>query len=178
MPKKIGLSHKQSRFVEEYLVDFNATQACIRAGYKERSATVIGHENLRKDYIRQAIEDRIKQLTQSSDVATLEFLGRFKEASGTGRKQVDRKTGVIYFLQADNGLVKIGITTNITRRIATLNTMLPYMMKPLLLIDCDDCCKIEAALHSHFSEKRVRGEWFRLSSEDVEWARLTYGAVK
>lgn len=50
------LTPKQARFVEEYLVDLNATQAAIRAGYSENTAAVIGCENLMKPNIRQAIE--------------------------------------------------------------------------------------------------------------------------
>lgn len=49
------LSAKQLRFVEEYLVDLNATQAAIRAGYSAKTASEIGHENLRKPQIAAAI---------------------------------------------------------------------------------------------------------------------------
>ena len=42
--KKIKLTPKQARFVEEYLVDLNATQAAIRAGYSSKGATVRGSE--------------------------------------------------------------------------------------------------------------------------------------
>ena len=41
------MTPKQQRFVEEYLVDLNATQAAIRAGYSARTASQIGEENLR-----------------------------------------------------------------------------------------------------------------------------------
>lgn len=43
-------------FVEEYLVDLSATQAALRAGYSQRSAGVIGWENLRKPEIATAIQ--------------------------------------------------------------------------------------------------------------------------
>ncbi len=46
------LSPKQKRFCEEYLVDLNATQAAIRAGYSKKSAYSIGEENLKKPKIR------------------------------------------------------------------------------------------------------------------------------
>ena len=46
---------KQVRFVAEYLLDLNATQAAIRAGYSRRSAAVIGHENIRKPQIAAAV---------------------------------------------------------------------------------------------------------------------------
>lgn len=61
---------KQQRFIEEYCVDFNATQAAIRAGYSINSAGVIGHENLKKPEIKQAIEERIRGLCLSADETT------------------------------------------------------------------------------------------------------------
>ena len=49
------LTAKQARFVEEYLVDMNATQAAIRAGYSKKTARFVGCENLTKPYIAAAI---------------------------------------------------------------------------------------------------------------------------
>ena len=49
------LSPKQQRFVEEFLIDLNATQAAIRAGYSEKTAAAIGCENLTKPEIAAAI---------------------------------------------------------------------------------------------------------------------------
>ena len=53
MPNK--LTAKQEMFVQEYLVDLNATQAAIRAGYSEKTAALIGCENIRKPNIASAI---------------------------------------------------------------------------------------------------------------------------
>lgn len=50
------LTPKQQRFVDEYLIDLNATQAAIRAGYSEKTAYSIGDENLKKPDIKKAIE--------------------------------------------------------------------------------------------------------------------------
>lgn len=52
MPK---LTDKQAAFVREYLVDMNATQAAIRAGYSGKSAARIGVELLNKTHIAQAV---------------------------------------------------------------------------------------------------------------------------
>ena len=49
------LTPKQERFISEYLVDLNATQAAIRAGYSAKSARAIGCENLAKPDIQEAI---------------------------------------------------------------------------------------------------------------------------
>jgi len=49
------LTAKQQRFVQEYLVDLNATQAAIRAGYSKKTAGQIGDENLKKPQIAEAL---------------------------------------------------------------------------------------------------------------------------
>ena len=50
------LTPKQQRFVDEYLIDLNATQAAIRAGYSPKSAGRFAQELLLKTHIAQAIE--------------------------------------------------------------------------------------------------------------------------
>ena len=52
---------KQQLFCDEYLIDLNATQAAIRAGYSEKTAAVIAAENLRKPYIKEYIEKRMAE---------------------------------------------------------------------------------------------------------------------
>jgi len=53
------LTDKQAMFCEEYLVDLNATQAAIRAGYSENSAQIIGFENLSKPIIQEYIQEHM-----------------------------------------------------------------------------------------------------------------------
>lgn len=53
----MALTNKQQRFVDEYLIDLNSTQAAIRAGYSEKTAYSIGNENLSKPEIKAAIEE-------------------------------------------------------------------------------------------------------------------------
>lgn len=50
------LTDKQKIFVYEYLVDFNATKAAIRAGYSKKTAHSIGTENLKKPEIQNFLE--------------------------------------------------------------------------------------------------------------------------
>ena len=56
-----SLTAKQQRFVDEYLVDLNATQATIRAGYSKKTARAMGCENLTKPNIASAISDAQKE---------------------------------------------------------------------------------------------------------------------
>ena len=65
-PKK--LTAKQSLFVKEYLVDLNATQAAIRAGYKEKAAYATGAENLKKPQIQEAIQEQIKKREEKTEL--------------------------------------------------------------------------------------------------------------
>ncbi len=51
------LTPKQARFVEEYLLDLNATQAAIRAGYNKKTANEQGAQLLAKLSIRQAVAE-------------------------------------------------------------------------------------------------------------------------
>lgn len=61
MAEDSGLTAKQDRFCDEYLIDCNATQAAIRSGYSEATAAEIGYENLRKPQIQQRIAARMSE---------------------------------------------------------------------------------------------------------------------
>ena len=76
-----GLTDKQQRFVDEYLIDLNATQAAIRAGYSEKTAKEIGSENLTKPNIAKAIQEAQEKLSNKAQV-TVEMVlsGLLKEA--------------------------------------------------------------------------------------------------
>lgn len=55
------MTAKQKRFCDEYLIDLNATQAAIRAGYSKKTARAIGNENLTKPDIQEYIEKRMAE---------------------------------------------------------------------------------------------------------------------
>lgn len=57
----MGLTAKQKRFCDEYLIDLNATQAAIRAGYSKKTANRIGAENLTKPVIKEYIDARMAE---------------------------------------------------------------------------------------------------------------------
>lgn len=67
----MALSPKQEIFCKEYLIDLNATQAAIRAGYSKKTAAAIGHENLRKPDIAARIaelnKDRLERVQITAD---------------------------------------------------------------------------------------------------------------
>ncbi|MFU8927766.1 terminase small subunit [Acinetobacter puyangensis] len=65
----MSLRGKQQRFVDEYLIDRNATQAAIRAGYSAKTAYSIGEQNLKKLEIAKAIEDGERELAKRAQVS-------------------------------------------------------------------------------------------------------------
>ena len=74
------MTPKQQRFVEEYLVDHNATQAAIRAGYSPKTAYSIGHENLKKPEIAAAIAAGEARLRRKMEVTVQSLTEELEEA--------------------------------------------------------------------------------------------------
>ena len=64
----VRLTDKQRKFCDEYLIDLNATQAAIRAGYSEKTAYRTGADNLRKPQIEEYIAKRQKELSRSTEI--------------------------------------------------------------------------------------------------------------
>ncbi|WP_050698028.1 terminase small subunit [Anaeromassilibacillus senegalensis] len=91
----MALKAKQKRFVEEYLVDLNATQAAIRAGYSPESAGSIGSENLHKPEIRtridKAMAERSKRTGINADRVLME-LGKIAFINATDVINMDDAT--------------------------------------------------------------------------------------
>ena len=59
------MTDKQRFFVQEYLKDYNATQAAIRAGYSKKTAGAIGAENLTKPEIQDALQKVMSERTSA-----------------------------------------------------------------------------------------------------------------
>lgn len=96
------LTPKQKRFCDEYLIDLNATQAAIRAGYSEKTAGQIGEQNLKKLEIRSYIDDRMAEKESSliasqedvlktlSNILSGEEMGTVLRGVGKGAQVIDQ----------------------------------------------------------------------------------------
>lgn len=62
------MTPKQDAFVREYLIDLNATQAAIRAGYSKNTAHATGHENLSKPEIANAIQAAMDSRAERTEI--------------------------------------------------------------------------------------------------------------
>ena len=90
------MTKKQKRFIEEYLIDLNATQAAIRAGYSPDTAKAIGCENLTKPDIRahidRAMAERSKRTGVNADRVVQELA---KIAFVNATEVIDPKTATV-----------------------------------------------------------------------------------
>src|SRR5690554_58750 len=73
------LTPKQQRFVEEYLIDLNATQAAIRAGYSKKTAYRTGADNLKKPQIAELLEKRSSERSGRTQTDADYVLTRLRE---------------------------------------------------------------------------------------------------
>ena len=75
----IELTDRQEMFCREYIIDFNATQSAIRAGYSENSAKVIGCENLTKPNIQAFLSKLMKERNERVKIDADYVLNRLVE---------------------------------------------------------------------------------------------------
>lgn len=79
MTEAAKLTPKQQRFVDEYLIDLNATQAAIRAGYSAKTARQIGEENLSKPDIMREIQAALKERQERTELSAVEVINDLRE---------------------------------------------------------------------------------------------------
>lgn len=75
----MALTKKQRLFVDEYLIDLNATQAAIRAGYSTRRATEIGYQLLQRTEVAQAIQAAMAERSKRTEVEADYVIRRLRE---------------------------------------------------------------------------------------------------
>ncbi|HBO7941521.1 TPA: terminase small subunit [Pseudomonas aeruginosa] len=75
----MALTKKQRLFVDEYLIDLNATKAAIRAGYSTRRATEIGYQLLQRPEVAQAIQAAMAERSKRTEVEADYVIRRLRE---------------------------------------------------------------------------------------------------
>lgn len=90
------MTQKQKRFIEEYLIDLNATQAAIRAGYSPDTAKAIGSENLTKPDIRAQIDRAMAERSKRTGVNAERVIQELaKIAFVNATEVIDPKTATV-----------------------------------------------------------------------------------
>lgn len=89
----MSLTAKQAKFVEEYLIDLNATQAATRAGYSARTAFRIGAENMQKPVIRAAIAAKQAERSQRTQITADSVLAELHDLHMKSLREIHDREG-------------------------------------------------------------------------------------
>lgn len=89
----MALTAKQERFVAEYLIDLNATQAAIRAGYSEKTADKQGSQLLGKTSIKAAISEAQAKRSERTEITQDRVLAELAKIGFSDLRKVLTKTG-------------------------------------------------------------------------------------
>lgn len=129
---------KQRAFVREYLIDLNATQAAIRAGYSKKTANVIGPENLAKPCIQEEIQKAIKKREERTEISQDRVLKEYARlAFSDPRKFFDDNDNLKHItdLDDDTAACLAGMDIN-TRFVKSKDgNMEPETIKKIKMID-------------------------------------------
>lgn len=101
------MTPKQQRFVQEYLIDLNATQAAIRAGYSAKSAKLQGHRMITDDNVQKAIRAKQAKLIERTEITLERITEMLQEDRDLARqlKQMGPATTAAMGLAKLHGLI-------------------------------------------------------------------------
>lgn len=74
-----ALNERQKRFIAEYLIDLNATQAAVRAGYSQKTAYSMGQRLLKKVEIQDEIQKAMRQRQERTEINQDYVIEKLKE---------------------------------------------------------------------------------------------------
>lgn len=101
------LTKKQQMFVKEYLVDLNATQAAVRAGYSKKSAMEQSYQLIRNPSVSAAIQTEMDKRSKKTDIKAEYILETIKETIDRCRqaKPVTDKQGNLVMTETEDGII-------------------------------------------------------------------------
>jgi hypothetical protein len=151
------MTDKERTFVEAYLstARLNATEAARQAGYIDPEK-----EGFRVRQ-RREVQDAIRE-----GMAHLIDTGGFEKGPRHPLPLPKHRPGV-YILRAENGLVKIGCCRDFGSRYRNFCNVFPYDLEIVRFIATEQFKALEQQLHRRYHSKRVRGEWFKLTEDDL-----------
>jgi len=123
------LTPKQERFIDEYLIDLNATQAAIRAGYSEKTAGAVASENLKKPEIQAEIQRRMDKRSEKTGITKERVL---KELVCIGMADYTN------FVNVRNGQIIVKDTDDIPKELRPAITSIRYNSKGDVVVQLAD----------------------------------------
>jgi len=93
------------------------------------------------------------------------------------QKLPKRPRAYIYVIAAGNDVYKIGYAIDPSSRLLEIQIGSPVELRIVMSFQVKNGPQVESDLHNYFRIKHVRGEWFRLNSDDLEYIRQYLGQV-
>lgn len=110
----MALNDKQRRFVDEYLIDLNATQAAVRAGYSVKTACKIGSENLSKPDIQAVIQKAMDKRASKTEITAARVLTELAKIGFADiRKAVNWRANVTAMVEDEDGSPRMAVTNEV-----------------------------------------------------------------
>lgn len=114
----------------------------------------------------------IKRLSEFFEIGEEHFIEMGdQEINYEGNLYSGRK-GLVYFLKFNNGLIKIGHTSDLKTRINTLEKQYNQKTELIAYVSTDDCLTLERVFHNLFINKWVEEEFFQLDHNDIETIKI------
>lgn len=164
------MTGKMILFVSEYLIDFNGTQAAIRAGYSPDTAQQIASENLSKPVIREAIDKEIdKILAENRAILKKKVLDEleaiaFHNVSKDIQVKTEKKDRPIYDDQGE----KIGTEPHYYKTVEIIDTDKSTQTKAIASIKQNEKGVIEIKYHDKTTALDKLGRYLTLFTDKIE----------
>lgn len=174
------MNHKHKQFLIEYQKSWNATGAYLKVYPNSSYDAARAHATrllLRLD-VKAELMDRLSFSTELSNKEMKERIIDAVEGYSTVFKRRKQKSTCVYIIKSDNDLFKVGVAFDVYSRLQTLDTASPVGLILWAVLESTDAARIEKTIHAQLNEFRVKGEWFRLSPEQLEALVVDYGFVK
>lgn len=104
LPTEKTLTAKQEEFCLQYLIDLNATQAALRAGYSKETAGQIGHENLKKVEIQERLTILMDERKKRTLITQDEVINELKRVAFSDMRKVAMWNGSTVTLEDSSDL--------------------------------------------------------------------------
>ncbi|MFP4698717.1 MAG: GIY-YIG nuclease family protein [Eubacteriales bacterium] len=166
-------------FIEVYsdplkIVKFKMNRSVNEKLYFQNVVNPLDLYNTLNELTQRNLKDFLPKATENYNKAIKLKRGLPKELSEKTKSKT--VSGVVYLLErTDKPQYKIGVTTNMERRLNQLTPKMPFEVIVANKIKSNDIYGLEAKLHKKYKDKHINGEWFALDKKDVEYIKSIEG---
>jgi Meiotically up-regulated gene 113 len=143
------------KFSTEYSLDYNKVRMYGSNQFKKLDENFIGE-------LCEILNCSFDELFEDDEKGYFEWRNRHRKMND------QRKKGVVYVVKNNYGQYKIGRSFRLAQRLQTLNSEYKENLTLIHTIETNDTVVLERSLHKVYKDKNIKGEWFRLTKEDVK----------